>query len=662
MGKLRGVIAVAAMMAALCGAVPAGAQQPAPAMSDAARFAATPAITDPVLSADGNRLAYGMLQADGRQDVIIANLATGQRQAINLDASLKLRRLQFEESDVLLITTSDFTNAWGSRFEQTETFAVPLSTGRIRRLRPPETLTGMLYSPGWVVSLLPQEADALLYSTFQEAEPEPRMALYRLRLSSDATTRVNIGTSQTYDWLVDDQGTVRARADFNDDRRVTSVLVPEDNSGRWREVLKIEDTPTWAVSLLAMRDANRAIVRVAQDLGQTETSFEELKLLNLQTGRLSTLLRVDDTELESTIIDPWLGTVTGVALGGLDPRTAWIDPELDEIQAQLEANFPGERVNLASTSRDRSKVVFSHASAGQPPVFMLYDRSINELRAIGRAYPRLEGIGLGQTRATTFKARDGTDIPVYLTLPPGNADVRNAPAVVFPHGGPAARDYPDHDWWAQFMATRGYVVIQPQFRGSTGFGAEHEIAGRREWGRLMQDDLNDAMDWAVSEGLVDPRRVCIVGASYGGYAALAGVTLTPDRFACAVSVAGVSDLPEMLASERRESVNQSREGLNYWRDHMGADDDTIDLAAVSPSRLADRVRVPVLLIHGRQDTVVNFDQSERMARALRREGKPHRLVELRNEDHWLSRAPTRQQMLEEVEQFLAASIGRAPPP
>jgi dipeptidyl aminopeptidase/acylaminoacyl peptidase len=227
--------------------------------------------------------------------------------------------------------------------------------------------------------------------------------------------------------------------------------------------------------------------------------------------------------------------------------------------------------------------------------------------------------------------------------------------VVLAHGGPAARDTMGFDWWAQAIASRGYAVLQANFRGSTGYGEAFMEAGYGEWGRKMQTDLSDGVRWLASEGLIDPSRVCIVGASYGGYAALAGPTLDTGVYRCAVSVNGVSDLRRMVEVEARAGVNRNNETVRYWNRFMGAErlgDRSLDER--SPSRLAAQADAPILLIHGRDDTVVPLEQSRLMAQALRRADKPVEFIELEGEDHWLSRSDTRLRMLTETMRFLQA--------
>jgi dipeptidyl aminopeptidase/acylaminoacyl peptidase len=251
-----------------------------------------------------------------------------------------------------------------------------------------------------------------------------------------------------------------------------------------------------------------------------------------------------------------------------------------------------------------------------------------------------------------YAAADGTTIPAYLTLPNGRA-AENLPLIVFPHGGPLAADEPGFDWWAQAMASRGYVVLQPEFRGSDGYGYSHTIAGFGQFGRKMQTDLSDGVRFLASEHIIDPKRVCIVGGSYGGYAALAGPTLDRGVYRCAVSVAGISDPRAFLRwVEHRESKTDSLP-IRFWTRFMGVENrDDPKLLEISPLSHADNADAPILLIHGSDDTVVPIEQSEDMADALKAAGKPVTFIKLKSEDHWLSRTETREQMLSATVDFL----------
>ena len=271
--------------------------------------------------------------------------------------------------------------------------------------------------------------------------------------------------------------------------------------------------------------------------------------------------------------------------------------------------------------------------------------------SISPARDTLPPAAVAAVAAVEFTARDGTMIPSIATFPvtgsPGPY-----PTIIMPHGGPASYDRIDFDWMAQFFANRGYLVFQPNFRGSSGFGQAFESAGDGEWGRAMQDDLTDALDYLIAEGVTDPERVCIVGASYGGYAALAGGAFTPEKYACVVSIAGVADLEEMLDQVRRESGRRYGR-LAYWEQSIAAgeaNDDRLD--EVSPVQFAEAFQAPVLLIHGKDDTVVPIRQSERMDRALRRAGKQVEFIKLDGEDHWLSTGETRIATLRAMDEFV----------
>lgn len=301
-------------------------------------------------------------------------------------------------------------------------------------------------------------------------------------------------------------------------------------------------------------------------------------------------------------------------------------------------------------------IVMTDSEVRAPAVY-LYDTRVPRITQIASAYAGLLGVDLPARHAYSYTARDGTAIPGYLTRPLGASGP--TPLVVLPHGGPAARDVGGFDWMAHFLASRGYAVLQPNFRGSRGYGNGWETAGHGQWGiGVMQHDLSDGVAALVEGGLADPERVCIVGASYGGYAALAGAVFTPELYRCAAAIAPVSDLVDMLGFERNRRGGESA-AVSYWRLAMGGGDpDGLNdrLRAASPAAHPERARAPILLVHGRDDAVVPVEQSRNMARALRRAGKSVELIELDGEDHWLSGGQTRLATLEALDRFLAEHL------
>jgi dipeptidyl aminopeptidase/acylaminoacyl peptidase len=279
----------------------------------------------------------------------------------------------------------------------------------------------------------------------------------------------------------------------------------------------------------------------------------------------------------------------------------------------------------------------------------MYDAATRQFTPLGNVYSNLSQTA--EVRSITYIAQDGMIIPAFLTLPPGR-EPKDLPLVVLPHGGPATRDTARFDWWSQALASQGYAVLKPNFRGSD-LGWEFMSAGFGQWGRKMQTDLSDGVRHLVHEGIVDENRVGIVGASYGGYAALAGATLDTGVYRCAVSVAGISDLRKFYKWIRFKTGRKDSRSDRYLDRFLGVSgvDDPL-LETLSPYKHATNVSIPILLLHGRDDTVVPFEQSKLMSKALKKAGKTFEFVKLKNEDHWLSRSETRLQMLQSTVEFL----------
>jgi pimeloyl-ACP methyl ester carboxylesterase len=356
----------------------------------------------------------------------------------------------------------------------------------------------------------------------------------------------------------------------------------------------------------------------------------------------------------STIWDSNLHTIVG--FGHLEDRpvVTWTDPEIGGTHAALSKLFAGRDVVFANWSADRQRFVIRVSSPSNPAVWYLFDRARKELSPLGEEYPELADVRFGPTRWIKYKASDGLEIPAYLTLPPPVAGAGKPPLIVLPHGGPGERDDFDFDYLTQFLASRGYAVLRPQFRGSYGFGKAFEKAGAGEWGGKMQTDLLDGVAAVAALGEVDTARVCIVGASFGGYAAMAAATLHPDAYRCAASFAGISDLGILLGEEMR-AWGPSSGAADELRKMLGKAPKAL-LDSTSPARIAGKAKIPLLLIHGDKDTVVPIEQSQIMVRAMQGAGKAVEMVTLAEENHYLIHSNTRTQMLSALETFLARNL------
>lgn len=352
--------------------------------------------------------------------------------------------------------------------------------------------------------------------------------------------------------------------------------------------------------------------------------------------------------------DAHRNALVGISSGTDKPSVQWLDAEVGAAHGVLSRALKGRAVSLAGWSKDRMRFMARASSPSHPGVWFLYDKARKEISPLGEEYPELGGATMGTTRLITYKAGDGLDIPAFVTMPPGAQAAAKLPLIVLPHGGPAANDSFDFDYMAQFLATRGYAVLQPQFRGSTGFGQAHRDAGRGEWGGKMQTDLLDGVATLAKTGDIDPGRVCIVGASFGGYAALAGATLHPEAYRCAASIAGISDLGLLLSEEAR-LYGRATAGFEELREELGVAENG-KIEAMSPARHVRAIKAPILLIHGDKDTVVLPSQSRLMAERLAEANLPHEYIVLPNENHYLTRTATRTQTLEALEAFLAKHL------
>ena len=476
-------------------------------------------------------------------------------------------------------------------------------------------------------------------------------ALFRVGLDGRRVRMIGVSGANrtTLGFLVDERGDVAARYDSDDRTNRWRLFVYDGESPR----LLLEDVSETGAPLEVeglLPDGRIAILD--EDAGG---EFRRLYALDRTSGLRTLLFSRDAAEVGGAIRDPWTRRVVGVRWTEQEARQQFFDPALQAAYEALAPMFANGEVLLSSWSRDRSRILVYGERGLDGGGYYVFTPSEGALSRVGMLYPELTGIETSVRQAITYRARDGTSIPAYLTLP--SVEARNLPLVLLVHGGPHARDAMAFDWWAAFLVSRGYAVLQPNFRGSSGYGTSWERAGRRQWGGLMQTDVEDGVAALIRAGIADSRRVCIVGASYGGYAALAGVTLTPDRYRCAASIAGVADLNEFLRQRQAMTGSQSISS-DWWRISIGdRDEDRERIRAVSPVHLAERARAPILLMHGTDDTVVPIDQSRRMLDRLRDARRDVRFVELRGDDHWLSDAATRIQMLRELDAFLAAHIG-----
>jgi dipeptidyl aminopeptidase/acylaminoacyl peptidase len=378
-----------------------------------------------------------------------------------------------------------------------------------------------------------------------------------------------------------------------------------------------------------------------------DSGFDTLYSYDLKTLKIGEkLFGAPGYDLDGLIKDTPGTRVLGVQYTDTRARTHWFDPAMAKVQEDLDKAVGTRRAEIVSWNRDFTVLVVRVSHAGNAGQYFVYTAADGTMRLFASVSASLGSKSYAPVSTIHYKARDGLDISAVLTLPQGKL-AKNLPLILMPHGGPAARDDESWDWWAQFLASRGYAVLQPNYRGSTGFGTAFKDKGKGQWGLAMQDDLTDAVRWAADSGMADKARVCIVGGSYGGYAALRAAQHDTGVYRCAVSFAGVSNMPAMLRYDGG-FLNGGRS-----KDYLRAQ--APDLKGVSPINFASEFSIPLLMVHGKADNVVPVGQSRDMAQKLKAAGKPFRYVEQPGGDHHFSHQADRVQFLRELDAFLQAN-------
>jgi len=632
-------VAAAAACAALL-ATTARASEPPPL----AAYGRLPSIEGVEISPDGKLLAITV--TDGEHRVLaIRKTDTTMVTGITMGA-VKVRGVQWAGPEHVLVITSSTAEVHGLSGPKREYYQAVdfnLVTGKQTHLlkNQPDSMNVVIGAP------MVRTVDGVPFVYLEGVhfvDNTGQDTLYRVNLKTGITKMLDSGGNQNTDgWLVDADGNAIAQSLYDQKKGLWSLKLRINKS--WKTVDETS-TPMGSYGISGFgRDGKSVLVWKRDE--QANTILREYGLDGTQTDLPK------GVELDGLLHDPGnLNLLGGLSLVGDDLRYTFFDPRSQSSWNAIVKAFPGERVSLTSWSDDRRRVVVKVDSPTEGPAYAYVDLDAKSARFLGAAYRGLTPEHIAPVRSISYKAKDGLTITGYLTLPRGK-EPKNLPLVVLPHGGPEGRDTPGFDWWSQALASRGYAVLQPNFRGSEGFGWDFVKAGFGQWGKAMQTDLSDGVRDLAGKGLIDPKRVCIVGASYGGYAALAGATLDKGVYRCATSVAGPSDLKRMLVDNQKRYLSSSNSALRYWLRFMGADGvKDPDLTAISPARLVDKVEIPVLLIHGKDDTVVPYVQSQIMASALKKAGKSVDLVTLEGEDHWLSSGATRLTMLTSTVDFL----------
>lgn len=472
----------------------------------------------------------------------------------------------------------------------------------------------------------------------------PPYARYAVRLDRVSAIRIKRGQTDTIDWFVNARGEAIVREDFDNKKNLHQIW----RIGVGRELNRViyeEKTEIPSFESVGISRDGKSLVIIFDAL-------DAYYLMDLDSGKIDgPILERVGAEIDTVFRDK-NRVVLGVRYSGFSPSYYFFDEDLNQRIKAIQARIPGSSVSLVSWSEDFRKLIFYVEGGWSAGTYLLFDESNPRPISVGAARPGIRPEQIANTTIEEYAARDGLKIPALITAMKPVYEAGNAPLIVMPHGGPESHDRFGFDWMAQYFAGRGYIVLQPQFRGSSGFGREFALAGRGEWGGKMQSDLDDGVQYMIDQGKADPNRICMVGSSYGGYAALAAGAFSPHLYRCVVSFAGVSDIYEMLRNERSDH-GSDHWVVSYWEDQFGGglvDKDL--LRSISPVNHAASFEAPVLLLHGKGDTVVPINQSKKMFKALQKAGKDVTYKILKGEDHWLRQSETRLEALQAMAEFI----------
>jgi dipeptidyl aminopeptidase/acylaminoacyl peptidase len=635
-------LAAAALLTALVTpALAEAAPAPAPAPISAEDFGALPFFSTPEISPDGTRLVAGSV-AGGKKAVVLVDLmaADYRLSTIAIPDTFEMLWARWAGNRRVLMSLLIPTRLYGAEIKSSRLVLFDLPSAQLHML---DAKIGGVDGDD-IIHVDPQ-GKYILLSAQRSLFETP--AVLHVDLDTRKTRQLVKPYPGVWSWYADSDGTVRAGLGTE--------------GARWWLFYRETAAAGFKKIATGRRPDNESLTDV-EKLLPVAGSDKGYAIANKATGRYG-VYRYDfvtdtlgqavfehpDVDVDGVGFSPKTGEPDSVSYADDRDRVAWLDPAMKNVQARLDRALPGAINRIVSRdAADRRMVVWS-GGASDPGTYYVFDRRKGELRELARPYARLDGKPLAPVESIRYVARDGLQIPAYLTLPLGRP-AAGLPLVVMPHGGPFLRDKWTYEPWAQFLANRGYAVLQPNFRGSTGYGKAFVEAASGQFGRKMQDDLDDGAHWLAQRGIVDPKRVCIMGASYGGYAALWAAVRNPDLYRCAISFAGISDVEAMLRHDRSQWI--ARRYYRDWRDRVRGEGHP-DLREVSPIARAAQIRIPILIAHGEKDGNVPVRQSRMLHEALLRAHVAHDFVLYPDEGHGFAKVENSVDFLRRVEAFLA---------
>ncbi len=487
-----------------------------------------------------------------------------------------------------------------------------------------------------------------------------RNMLRKVNIYTGIGINVAGGGKNTIKFISDDKGIPQYRVDYLPVSKAYEIFKYTDQKWVTLEKLKLNnfkdelngDYNTYDAALVNVN--NEQLIYLKAD---SYTGYKEIISIDIKTKKETTLVSLTDQDVVSIFLSTKDSRVLGYEyIDNSVKRSVYFDKAKQDINEKVGQYFPHDNYQLFSNSDDETQWVIKSNGASEQ-AYYLYNNNSGKLELYSTAYKYRTTENLGVAAKVTYTARDGIKIPSYLLLPPTYEKNKTYPLIIFPHGGPHVRDYSTFNGLAQFLSTRGYIVMQPNFRGSTGYGKKFKELGYKQWGGTMQDDLEDGVKFLISKGYADKHKVCILGASYGGYAALMGVVKTPDLYKCAVSINGISDTKKLI-KHKNFLLKYNQPALDFIKKAYGDINKDADyLAKNSPINYVEKIKSPVLILAGEEDNSVRVEQSLLFANALLKAGKDVEAYYSKWANHNLFRySDCRKEGYKKIEKFLSKHL------
>ncbi|WP_395338873.1 alpha/beta hydrolase family protein [Ningiella sp. W23] len=612
-------------------------------------FSRLPAYNSPKLSPNGSRIVF-IQNLDIEEPVaLLAVYDFDKKKSIPLinsdNQKTKINWYRWANDDVVLVSVRNAREYRAQHFFETKLFGIDITQDKIepKVLIRPKTKTqnwSFTQFKDTVVDVLSDDSEHILTAVDYNKPGMP--SVYKVNVYTGASTAVKSGTRNIRRWMSDRSGAIRIGLSFDtEQQRQITYHIPHDSKDF--EVLFEHQIDEPGVNIVGF-DHDPHILYYTAYLNDKRAFYS----MDLRDKQSTLLLQHEQYDVAPRLIySEKLDQVIGYTDPHIDNGKLYFSDYLESFYTGINKAFPDTYNQVVSFDAEENRYILYAQGDGIPGAYFLGDRQNKGIVHLFDRYPELYSHTLSSHEKVMYLARDQLQIEAYLTLP--SSGEAPYPTVIYPHGGPGTRDFGGFDPYVSFLSSRGYAVFRPNFRGSQGYGFEFAQAQMQGWGLQMQDDISDGTQYLIDQGIADKDNVCIVGASYGGYAAAMAAVKTPELYTCAASFAGVFDLPAL-----KRKLSNLRGGRELAERQFGSNTD--DLLARSPVSGVSKVQIPILLMHGETDSVVDVDQSRGFFSALKRANKQVKFVEFEQGDHFLSRQDNRTRFFAELEAFLAQHL------